>query len=367
MSTTTYGYDHNDQRVIKTVDSVSTIYPNSYYSVEGATSTKYIYAGNELVAYVEADGVATTTHYVHPDHLGSTQVVTDESGAVELTKDYYPFGSSRVDSGDASLSRGYIGQFEDGDDMSYLNARYYKSDRGQFMSQDPVFWEIGQTAEGKAVLSNPQAQNSYSYAGNNPITNKDPGGRFWWVGFYNWSGYEGLSGAAMKAGEVFGGHNRAMNAMQQYQGTINAASDRYGVNSALTNAIVYEEQSHLTPDEVLGREQILPNVGKKGGVGLMQVSGPVGEEFGGYSKAELARNPNKNIDSGTAYLGSISNHLNSTNPAAIGTAYNGASAYGQRIQAQVSNPNYNTNVAVYGLQQLVKSLTSLVETIKEKK
>ncbi len=36
---------------------------------------------------------------------------------------------------------------------------------------------MGQTSDGKAVLSNPQAANSYSYAGGNPITNKDPGGR----------------------------------------------------------------------------------------------------------------------------------------------------------------------------------------------
>ncbi len=45
------------------------------------------------------------------------------------------------------------------------------------MSQDPVFWEIAQTPDGVRVLTNPQAQNSYSYAGNNPIGFKDPSGR----------------------------------------------------------------------------------------------------------------------------------------------------------------------------------------------
>ncbi len=174
--------------MIKTVDSISTVYPNQYYEQTGSTTTKYIFAGSDLVAYIENDGATTTTHYVHPDHLGSTQIVTDESGAVELTKDYYPFGSSRVDSGDASLSRGYIGQFEDGDDMSYLNARYYKSDRGQFMSQDPVFLAVGNGAEIKArtgfdmltVLSDPQQLNSYAYARNNPIRYKDPTGNLSW-------------------------------------------------------------------------------------------------------------------------------------------------------------------------------------------
>jgi RHS repeat-associated protein len=90
-----------------------------------------------------------------------------------------------------------------------LNARYYESARGQFISQDPVFWEIGLSQDGKNALSNPQALNSYSYVSDNPTTNKDPNGRFWWEGFYDWRGYNGFQGVMMKAGEVFGGHARA--------------------------------------------------------------------------------------------------------------------------------------------------------------
>jgi soluble lytic murein transglycosylase-like protein len=43
----------------------------------------------------------------------------------------------------------------------------------------------------------------------------------------------------------------------------------------------------------------------------MQVSGPVGQQYGGYSKADLAWDPYKNIDAGTAYLGSIQNSFQS--------------------------------------------------------
>jgi RHS repeat-associated protein len=53
-----------------------------------------------------------------------------------------------------------------------LNARYYDPARGQFTSQDPVF--RGDPRE--MDLSNPQSLNSYSYALNNPISNKDPNG-----------------------------------------------------------------------------------------------------------------------------------------------------------------------------------------------
>ncbi len=48
---------------------------------------------------------------------------------------------------------------------------------GRFISQDPSFWTIGKDKE---QLANPQTQNSYSYAGNNPIKNIDPDGRCFW-------------------------------------------------------------------------------------------------------------------------------------------------------------------------------------------
>jgi RHS repeat-associated protein len=61
--------------------------------------------------------------------------------------------------------------------MRCSTARYYTPTQGQFISQDPVFWEIGLSQDGKNALSNPQALNSYGYASDNPITNRDPQGR----------------------------------------------------------------------------------------------------------------------------------------------------------------------------------------------
>src|SRR5262249_1694250 len=64
-----------------------------------------------------------------------------------------------------------------GTGLDYMMARYYSGAHGQFISQDPVFWEIGLTPDGKTALSDPQSQNSYSYARDNPITKSDPLGR----------------------------------------------------------------------------------------------------------------------------------------------------------------------------------------------
>ena len=58
-----------------------------------------------------------------------------------------------------------------------LNARYYELARAQFISQDPVFWEIGLSQDGKNALSNPQLLNSYGYAADSPITNRDTNGK----------------------------------------------------------------------------------------------------------------------------------------------------------------------------------------------
>jgi hypothetical protein len=44
--------------------------------------------------------------------------------------------------------------------QALLNARYCEGSRGQFLSQDPVFWEIGLSQDGRNALSNSQALNS---------------------------------------------------------------------------------------------------------------------------------------------------------------------------------------------------------------
>jgi len=123
---------------------------------------------------------ATTTNYLHADHLGGTNVVTNAAGSVTEVTDYYPYGSPRINtlSSGSVEQRKYIGEHFDTDtNLSYLNARYYEPTRGQFLSQDPVFWEIGESEDGRKILADPQLANSYSYAGGNPLTKKDPTGR----------------------------------------------------------------------------------------------------------------------------------------------------------------------------------------------
>src|SRR5215470_17002912 len=156
---TTYGYDAFGSRVFQSTATTTTLYPFKWYSVASstgagakyATTTEYVFNGDSLVSTVDqqtASGAATgtaRTRYIHPDHLGSTNVVTNASGTVVQTLDYYPYGATRISTniGGADSARKYIGQFTDQSGLDYLNARYVDSNRGQFLSQDPTFLALG--------------------------------------------------------------------------------------------------------------------------------------------------------------------------------------------------------------------------------
>jgi hypothetical protein len=69
--------------------------------------------------------------------------------------------------------------------MDYLNARYHSSDRGQFISEEPIFQSLGDAKQinqlsgqdQQTYLRDPQRLNSYAYGRDNPISLKDTTGR----------------------------------------------------------------------------------------------------------------------------------------------------------------------------------------------
>jgi RHS repeat-associated protein len=205
-STTTYAYDYAGNRVSQTVGSTTTIDPNKFYSVTSSTNgantysttTVYVWNGDTLVATIDQafiNGTATgtaATRYFHPDHLGSTNIVTDENGNIADDVEYYPYGETRLNQPTypTNENRRFIGQFSDANNLQYLNARYLNSQQGQFLSEDPVF--LGNPAQ--QDLQNPQDLNSYGYAADNPITRSDPTG-LWYkellTGQQSWSSFQG--------------------------------------------------------------------------------------------------------------------------------------------------------------------------------
>jgi RHS repeat-associated protein len=227
-ATSTFSYDAFGQRVkmsVATTSSVTTYYPNKYYNITSSTPTKNIFLPDgTLIATVTGAGASSTVDYIHTDHLGSMNVATNDSPAVSQLEDYLPYGGSRINEQNGfNSSRQFIGEIYDPTDgLNYLNARYYNNNTGQFISQDPVFLALGDSEKlGKetsqdlyAVLSDPQSLNSYSYAKNNPLINKDSEGKYaelsasitvpgrtFSIGLrFDWNGIDGFIGGGFGMG-----------------------------------------------------------------------------------------------------------------------------------------------------------------------
>ena len=96
-ATTTYSYDHQGQRVQKTGNGITTIYPSNLYELTATNTTKHIYGNNLLLATIKSDTPAPKLYHNHLDHLDSTKAVTTPDGYLDQELEYYPFGSLRID------------------------------------------------------------------------------------------------------------------------------------------------------------------------------------------------------------------------------------------------------------------------------
>jgi len=203
-----YAYDHNGQRIMEKVTTTSydsgtgyttTTIETTYYSTPtynltktttevrdktgnlistetGEETTKHVFANNLDIATIEGNGKDAVIYFNFADQLQSSSVTTDASGAIVETTDYYAFGKIRTDNKttDFAEQRKYIGQeFDEDTGLNYLNARYYNSAIARFVTQDPVFWNFD-----SSWLSDPQNQNAYAYARNNPIIYSDQNGKY---------------------------------------------------------------------------------------------------------------------------------------------------------------------------------------------
>jgi RHS repeat-associated protein len=303
--------------VLQTGTTTTYIYPFKWYSVASstgsgakyATTTDYVFNGDTLLATVDqqtASGVATgtaKTRYIHPDHLGSTNVVTDENDNVVQTLDYYPYGSTRISVGTSTNEkRKFIGQFADDSTLSYLNARYYEGSRGQFVSEDPAFLAVGNSnqlqqlsqPDQQKFLADPQQMNAYSYGRDNPITDKDPQGlwalRFGVAGtipLWGLSGEMGVqadlrgveyyygAGLAGGGGFSFGPQITTADLSHQYSiSTAAFAQGGAGASVEMSKGMTYYPYSDRKPESYQEGSLGFPAVELAGGV-MSEVSGPI--------------------------------------------------------------------------------------------
>jgi len=169
-----FEYSADEERVARhtSVDGttrhfIADLYQRKFDSFGTTQEERFrLYAGERQIAEIVRKDTADETLYLHPDHLGSPETISDSNGAT-YHQHFDPFGKP-IDPPTPELTRvGFTGQDHDNDlGLIDMKGRVYDPLAGRFMTADPVmqapFWS--------------QGLNRYSYVFNNPTNNTDPSG-----------------------------------------------------------------------------------------------------------------------------------------------------------------------------------------------
>jgi len=190
--TTEFLYDGDGGRVRKTAGSTTTTYIGSLYervisSTEGNSTTKHVFAGANRIATVSLRGSTSSSSlrgasaasdeaisYFHSDHLGSSNVITDQDGNQVGFTEFTPYGSTFRQEGSYDPRHKFSGkELDSSTGLYYFGARYYSHELGRFITPDTIV----------QAPYDPQSLNRYTYCRNNPLKYTDPTGHWWFIPF----------------------------------------------------------------------------------------------------------------------------------------------------------------------------------------
>ena len=210
----------------------------------------------------------TQVFFYHSDHLGSASVIVDGQGSVVERISYYPYGTERSASDNASVAYRFTGKEQDLEIGLYnYGARFYDAHVGRFLSIDPVYEE--QPARGE---KSPQYLNVYAYALNNPTRYRDP------------------TGMDPKGSE------KAISSKAEYQAGSWSGAERGGGGFAFGKNIGLTGETHvLKADWGLGISEGKEGIsaGPKAQFTMLQTTGTIvggGKELGVYTEGEVNLN-----------------------------------------------------------------------------
>ncbi len=148
-------------------------------TTQGVTAKHYI--GDFAVLTQTVATGAFSTNYLHRDHLGSVDAITNENGDViqrmsfdawgkRRETNWQPMGLAAIEGFNTDITnRGFTGHEQiDSVGLIHMNGRVYDAELGRFLSADPNV----------QALDNLQNFNRYSYVLNNPLSYTDPTGFF---------------------------------------------------------------------------------------------------------------------------------------------------------------------------------------------
>jgi RHS repeat-associated protein len=192
----TYIFNGLEQRVAKTASSVTTqyVFDNAGHLMSEDNSSgnpirEYIWLDGMPVAMVDSTGMSPVIYFIHTDHLGKPQKMTDGSGSLVWDAVYKPFGEVYSVSGTATNLLMFPGQFYDSETALSQNwYRDYDATLGRYIESDPIGLDGG--------------INTYGYANGNSIGYIDPTGQGALGAF--WGGIAGEVGGGL-IGSLGGG------------------------------------------------------------------------------------------------------------------------------------------------------------------
>ena len=148
--------------------------PPSYPTASSTLTREYVTLGGGGAALPLAVIAAGAVSYVHADHLGTPQKMTDASGALVWDRQQRPFGET---AGFAAIfsfppkvnNQRFPGQYADAaTGLHYNYFRHYDPTLGRYVTSDPIGLAGG--------------LNTYAYVEGNPVNAIDPDGQLaWWV------------------------------------------------------------------------------------------------------------------------------------------------------------------------------------------
>ena len=150
----------NGERTDYLLDPTGLVDVVAEYDAAGSLAAQYTH-GLGLVSMM--DGGGDPSYYAF-DALGSTSTLTDDDGDLLNAYVFDPYGVSLFDQESLTNSFGYVGQYgvmEDAEDLVFMRARFYDSNLGRFVAEDPIGF-----GGGDALL--------YRYASGNPVQVIDP-------------------------------------------------------------------------------------------------------------------------------------------------------------------------------------------------
>ena len=120
------------------------------------------------LSLVSTGAKAEDLYFIHNDHLGTAQVITDKDQTVVWQGDYQPFGAVEETTTLVENPTRFPGQYFDQETGLHYNLmRDYDPVLGRYLQSDPIGLDGG--------------INIYGYASQNPVRYYDPNGEYFWA------------------------------------------------------------------------------------------------------------------------------------------------------------------------------------------